>query len=173
LVFIDALKKLELLQTVSPKHQPAYRQFLVRSIHLFSRIIDQWARWRCAGPVWLFARASTLLLIFDLLNLRKNFVELFYFVREWPLSGRPPVPNAIHRVITAINYACVFYPKWVRCLQRSAAITCLLRTMGIPAQMVIGAQTVPFSTHAWAEVDGRIIDERADDPRTPLILERL
>jgi hypothetical protein len=50
--------------------------------------------------------------------------------------------------------------------------TCLLRTCGIPAQMVIGAQEFPFKAHAWTEVDGRAINERRDVQKVYLVWER-
>jgi hypothetical protein len=65
----------------------------------------------------------------------------------------------------AMDLACVFYPKRVMCLQRSAATTLLLRRYGIRAEMVIGAQMLPFKSHAWVELDGKIINDK------PYILE--
>ena len=61
----------------------------------------------------------------------------------------------------AVNHACVWYPKRVLCLQRSAVTTCVLRNCGVPASMVMGAQTLPFKAHAWTEVDERPITNRA------------
>ncbi len=60
----------------------------------------------------------------------------------------------------AIDLACVFYPKRVMCLQRSAATTLLLRRYGIGAEMVIGAQMLPFKSHAWVELDGKVINDK-------------
>jgi hypothetical protein len=71
----------------------------------------------------------------------------------------------IDRVCAAVNYACVWYPKRVLCLQRSVVTTCLLRRCGVPARMVMGARSLPFKAHAWTEVDGRAINERRDVQR--------
>jgi Transglutaminase-like superfamily len=60
----------------------------------------------------------------------------------------------------AMDLACVFYPKQVLCLQRAAATTQLLREHGIRAEMVIGAQLVPFQSHAWVEVDGIVVNDK-------------
>lgn len=60
----------------------------------------------------------------------------------------------------AIDLACVFYPKRVMCLQRSAATTILLRRYGMGAEMVIGAQMLPFKSHAWVEVNGKVINDK-------------
>jgi hypothetical protein len=60
----------------------------------------------------------------------------------------------------AIDLACAFYPKRVMCLQRSAATTLLLRRYGMRAEMVIGAQLLPFKSHAWVEINGKVINDK-------------
>jgi hypothetical protein len=60
----------------------------------------------------------------------------------------------------AVDWACVLYPKQVLCLQRSAATTILLRRYGVDAEMLIGAQLLPFRSHAWVEVDGSVINDK-------------
>jgi hypothetical protein len=35
-----------------------------------------------------------------------------------------------------------------------------LRRYGIPAQMMIGVQKIPFRAHAWVEVEGRIVNDK-------------
>lgn len=50
----------------------------------------------------------------------------------------------------------------VACLQRSAACVYLLRRRGVPATLVVGVRAAPgFEAHAWAEVDGQVVN---DDP---------
>lgn len=60
----------------------------------------------------------------------------------------------------AVDLACMFYPKQVLCLQRSAATTMLMRRHGWKAEMVIGAQVLPFQAHAWVEVDGAVVNDK-------------
>ena len=55
---------------------------------------------------------------------------------------------------------CGYYPKNVACLQRSAATVWLLRRFGIPADLVIGVSKFPFKSHAWVEVEGRVVNDR-------------
>jgi hypothetical protein len=107
-------------------------------------------------------KALQALLAFDLFGLNDNFAKMHKFVTSRTVSGYIPPPNAVNRVCDAVNNACVWYPKRVLCLQRSTVTTCMLRRYGIPAQMVIGAQKVPFKAHAWTEVDGRPINERRE-----------
>jgi hypothetical protein len=58
------------------------------------------------------------------------------------------------------------------CLQRSAATACLLKRCGIPAQMVIGAQQMPFKAHAWVEVDGRVVNDKPYMTEIYAVLDR-
>lgn len=67
---------------------------------------------------------------------------------------------------------CAWYPKQALCLQRSFVTTYLLRKHGIAAQMVLGAQKLPFKAHAWVEVDGRAINERSNAQATYAIWDR-
>lgn len=60
----------------------------------------------------------------------------------------------------AMDYACVFFFKPVLCLQRSAATTLLLRRHGWGAEMVIGAQMLPFRSHAWCEINGDVMNDK-------------
>ena len=59
-----------------------------------------------------------------------------------------------------VDLACLFYFKQVMCLQRSAATTLLMRRHGWEAEMVIGAQLLPFKSHAWVEIKGVIVNDR-------------
>lgn len=86
-------------------------------------------------------------------------------VANWPVAHCQVDDAAVQQVCDAVNHACVWYPKRVLCLQRSAVTTCLLRDRGVPAKMVMGAQNLPFKAHAWTEVDGRAINERRNVQR--------
>src|SRR5579884_1215155 len=102
------------------------------------------------------------LLIFDLRGFSRNFSKMHDVVSHWPVRSLPIDANIVHQICDAVNYACVWYPKRVLCLQRSAVTTCLLRDCGVAAKMVMGAQDLPFKAHAWTEVDGQPINERRD-----------
>ena len=118
----------------------------------------------------LVCKALLRLLEFDLERLGANFGKLCRYVSDFPVATRKR--GGAVEVCTAINYACVWYPKRVLCLQRSAVLTCLLRSRGIAAEMVMGAQNLPFKAHAWTEVDGRAVNERRDVQRTYRIWNR-
>jgi len=108
----------------------------------------------------LIAKALGELAVFDLMGYGRSFVRLHSNIRNRMVADRTPPPNIIDRVCFAVNNACVWYPKRVLCLQRATVITRLLRTYGVSAQMVLGAQRLPFKAHAWVEVNGHPINER-------------
>ena len=65
-------------------------------------------------------------------------------------------------ICSAMDYACTLYFKQVLCLQRSSATTVLLRRYGWNAELVVGVQTLPFKSHAWVEVGGTVVNDRAE-----------
>jgi transglutaminase superfamily protein len=97
---------------------------------------------------------------FELYLARGNFAALYEAVRAHPVAKRTPDVLAPEDVSRAVDLACVFYPKEASCLQRSAAITCLLRRRGVRAQLVLGAQLMPFKSHAWVEVDELVVNDK-------------
>jgi len=68
--------------------------------------------------------------------------------------------------------ACIWYWKEALCLQRSAATACLLKKYGVPAQLVFGAQQMPFKAHAWVEVDGRVVNDKPYTSEMYAVLDR-
>lgn len=110
---------------------------------------------------FLFWKAFLGLLTFDLLLLGRDFRRLHRIVSNWKVAPYS-TSSATDRACEAINRACSWYPKRVLCLQRSAVTTCLLRSCGIPARMVLGAQKMPFKAHAWVEVGGCVFNDSAE-----------
>jgi hypothetical protein len=68
--------------------------------------------------------------------------------------------TSTEEICHAIDLACVLFTHRVLCLQRSAATTLLLRRYGFEAQMLIGAQILPFNSHAWVEINGCVVNDR-------------
>src|SRR5690242_16902884 len=102
------------------------------------------------------------LAIFDLVLFVRNFATIHRIVRNWKVADKSVSREGTNRVCEALNRACIWYPKRALCLQRSAVTVCLLRSVGVEAQLVIGAQKLPFKAHAWVEVDGQAVNERTD-----------
>ena len=114
------------------------------------------------------------LVYFDSYLARRNFSALYNKVRNYPLGkgGHARFPDAVERICAAVDLACIWYWKEVLCLQRSAATTCLLKKYGVPAQMVIGAQQMPFKAHAWVEVGGLVVNDKSYTPGMYAVLDR-
>ncbi|HEV2396871.1 MAG TPA: lasso peptide biosynthesis B2 protein [Candidatus Sulfotelmatobacter sp.] len=120
----------------------------------------------------LFFRAFFMLLTYDVLSALCRFQTIYSVVRGWKVKSNSGGSDIIDRVSMAVNYACIWYPKQVLCLQRSFVATYLLRKRGVPAQMVLGAQKLPFKAHAWVEVDGRAITERSNVQATYAVWDK-
>ena len=121
---------------------------------------------------FLFLKAFWNLRRFDWYVARGDFAGLYARVRNCPINTRTPRPDAVERICSAVNMACIWYWKEVLCLQRSAATTCLLRRHGVTAQMVIGAQQLPFKAHAWVEIGGCVVNDKAYTPEMYVVLDR-
>jgi hypothetical protein len=119
--------------------------------------------------VW---KAYSKLISFDLYAAHGNFSRLYEKVRNYPVRKSTPGPEAIETICSAVDRACIWYWKEALCLQRSAATTCLLRQYGIAAQLVIGAQQMPFKAHAWVEVDGRVVNDKPYTREMYSVLDR-
>ncbi len=121
---------------------------------------------------FLVIKAYLKLIHFDLYLARGNFAALYNEVRSYPVGKRVPSHEAVERICAAVDMACIWYWREALCLQRSAAAACLLKRYGVPAQMVIGAQQMPFKAHAWVEVDGRVVNDKPYTPEMYGVLDR-
>lgn len=121
---------------------------------------------------FLVLKAYLKLIYFDLYLARGNFSALYDKVRGYAIGKKTPSADAIERICSAMDVACIWYWKEALCLQRSAATACLLKRYGVPAQMVIGAQQMPFKAHAWVEVAGRVVNDKPYIPEMYAVLDR-
>ena len=104
---------------------------------------------------------------------RKDFAALHSAVRKSRVHRHTSRCTSLAELCRALDLACIWYGKRVLCLQRSAAATCLLRRHGIPAQLVIGTQQIPFNAHAWVEVEGQVVSDRPYMHKMYAVLERI
>jgi hypothetical protein len=106
----------------------------------------------------LAARVMWRLLWFDALLACRGFRSVYRNLSRHRLAaraGRVDLETAICKTVTQVS---AFYWKPVRCLQRSAVTARVLRSYGIDATVVIGYQPAPLYSHAWVEVEGRVVD---------------
>src|ERR1700728_4095187 len=109
---------------------------------------------------FLSLQAYSILMHFDLYLARGNLAALYQKVRNYPIGTSGAFPDVTASICAGVNVACVWYWKEVLCLQRSAATACMLKRYGVPAKMLIGAKQMPFKSHAWVEVDGRVVSDK-------------
>jgi hypothetical protein len=121
---------------------------------------------------FLVMRAYLRLIQFDLYLARGNFEALYNKVRNYRIGTKPGSPNSVEQICSAVDMACIWYWKEALCLQRSATAACLLRSFGAPAQLVIGAQQMPFKAHAWVEVEGRVVNDKPYTSEIYAVLDR-
>jgi len=101
-----------------------------------------------------------------------GFKHLHGAVREEPVRSKKSNRTPYEQLSRAMDVACVFYFKPVLCLQRSAATAILMRRYGWKAQMVLGAQMLPFLSHAWVEIDGVVVNDKPYVTEAFQVLER-
>ncbi|MGA2811782.1 MAG: lasso peptide biosynthesis B2 protein [Candidatus Acidiferrum sp.] len=120
----------------------------------------------------LAVRAYVALIRFDLFLARQDFAGLYDAVRNHPCPRVAVDDGATSEICLAVDLASIWYWKHVLCLQRSAAAACLLKDRGIPAELVIGAQHMPFRAHAWVEVHGRVVNDKSYTKEMYSVLDR-
>lgn len=102
-----------------------------------------------------------------------GFARIHKTVRECRVRAASMRAPAAGDVVWAVEEACVWYVKRVPCLQRSAVATRLLRRCGVRAELVIGFRPLPFESHAWVEVDGRVVNDRQQYRTAFTVIDRL
>lgn len=109
----------------------------------------------------LIAESYLLLLQIEFVMAFRSIHSLYGRVKSAKLcTQREGRVITVEELCRAMDFACVLYLKPVLCLQRSAATTILLRGRGIEAEMVIGAQLMPFKSHAWVEMEGAVVNDK-------------
>jgi len=114
--------------------------------------------------------------------------DLLFALRGWrgvrPTSGQKLHTSKLQRssedagelssvIAEAVRDVAPFYWKPVRCLQRSMITARMMRRHGIAAEVVIGYRPVPFFSHAWVEVGGRVVNDSPTYQMRLQVLERL
>ncbi len=121
----------------------------------------------------LFLQSYALLIRIDLMMHFRSFEAIHSLVRSRRVAARTASrePDA-EAVCHAVDLACIYYVKPVLCLQRSSATAILLRRYGWQAEMVIGAQLLPFKSHAWVEIAEVVVNDKPYMREIYSVLER-
>ena len=106
----------------------------------------------------MWVRTIWELLRYEVVFATRGFPAIRRGMRELPTSrrARRVEPQSVCR---AVDVASSFYWKPIRCLQRSVVTARMMRKSGIAAEVVIGVRTKPMMSHAWVEVDGRVVSD--------------
>jgi hypothetical protein len=120
----------------------------------------------------LTIKASLLLLYVDVVMRRHGFPKLYDGVRRSQVNRSRRTVCDAGALSHIMDVACVLYFNQVLCLQRSAALTLLMRRYGFEAKLVVGTQLFPFLAHAWVEWNGDVVNDSADRVQHFHVLER-
>jgi hypothetical protein len=128
-------------------------------------------RRRAARLAWLTVQAWIALVVFDVAR-PAGFARLCAWLRlRHPALRRHD--QTLDDIVWSVDEACVWYVRRAACLQRSVVATWMLRRHGFAAEMVIGCRPLPFESHAWVEVDGRVVNDLPQYQRAFTVLNRL
>lgn len=112
---------------------------------------------KTAKYTWLVLRAFYEIVRYEaLLKLRGSGAILRQVSRQ-SIAAKPASDEMEQAISDAVHLATCFYFKPVLCLQRAVCTTRLLRKHGLNARLAIGYRPSPFFSHAWVEVDGRVV----------------
>ncbi|HUI57389.1 MAG TPA: lasso peptide biosynthesis B2 protein [Bryobacteraceae bacterium] len=121
----------------------------------------------------LVAEALWELLRYDIVLRTGGFRRIHRSLRKVKLE-RPDNGNRLEtRILTAMRWALSLYWRPALCLQRSVATARMYRRHGIGAEVVIGCRPEPFLSHAWVEINGRVVNDSPVYQQRLQVLERV
>ena len=106
---------------------------------------------------WLMCRALYEIARYELVVSLRGSGRILSQLKRQSIAARPTNQELEKAICDAVHLATCFYWKPVLCLQRAVCTVRLLRRHGIFARLVIGYRPSPFFSHAWVEVDGRVV----------------
>ena len=111
-----------------------------------------------AKYVWLVARALFELIRYEAILSLRGFGCVQRQLSRQTVAAQPASGELERLICDAVLLATCLYWKPVLCLQRSVCAVRILRKHGIAARLAIGYRPAPFFSHAWVEVDGRVVN---------------
>ena len=115
---------------------------------------------------WLVFSALYELIRYDVIRVLRGSANIWR-LNPQASTSEPASDEVVRTTCNAISLAACLYWKPVPCLQRSVCIVRMLRKRDVVTRLVIGYRPVPFFSHAWVEVNGRIVND------SPAYRERL
>jgi hypothetical protein len=108
--------------------------------------------------VWLVIRALYEIARYEAIVSLRGSGRILRQLSRQSIASKPTSRELERAICDAVLLATCLYWKPVLCLQRSVCLVRLLRTHGAGARLVIGYRPSPFFSHAWVEVDGRVMN---------------
>lgn len=106
---------------------------------------------------WLVVRAFYEIVRYEAVLLLRGSGAVLQQMGRQPVAVKSANRELEQAVCDAVLLATCFYWKPVLCLQRSVCTVRLLRKHGIGARLKIGYRPSPFFSHAWVEVNSRVV----------------
>jgi hypothetical protein len=106
---------------------------------------------------WLLFSALLEIVRYEVIVWSRGTGPILSQLKRQSIAAEPTAQELEQLICDAVLLATCFYWKPVLCLQRAACTARLLRRYGIVARLVIGYRRFPFFSHAWVEVDGRVV----------------
>ena len=107
--------------------------------------------------IWLVFRAFYELVRYEVILSLRGSGHILQQLRWQSIAAQASGHEGEQAICEAVLVATCFYWKPVLCLQRAVCTVRLLRRYGIVARLVIGYRPSPFFSHAWVEVEGRVV----------------
>jgi Transglutaminase-like superfamily/Coenzyme PQQ synthesis protein D (PqqD) len=166
---LDGFLKTRLVEELLDKQRskPNCSNFTSAAILLVNAAIRSFLSLKMNVAAALFA-----FVVVDLLLKLAGFNVLYNTIKNWPIRPRCAESKDLTQIWQDVCSAITWYPKQPMCLQRSVVTTWLLRSRGIPAQVIIGCQKRPFLVHAWTEVNGQVVNDRQSVRDSHVIIDR-
>ena len=107
--------------------------------------------------IWLLFSALWEILRYEMIVSLRGSGPILRQLRGQSVKAEPVSGDLERAICDAVLLATCLYWKPVLCLQRAVSTVRLLRRYGIGGRLVIGYRPSPFISHAWVEVDGRVV----------------
>jgi hypothetical protein len=126
-----------------------------------------------SSKAWLHARVVWELVRYEIIFACRGLAGVRPTRQEMPDIARRGNAEMEKAICEAVRAVAPFYWKPIRCLQRSLVTARMMRDHGIGAEVVIGYCALPFFSHAWVEVAGRVANDSRVFQTRMQVLERL
>ena len=113
---------------------------------------------RMSKYVWLVTRAIYEMIRYEVVIACSGAGSVLKQVSRQSTAMKRTNSESQKMICDAVELATCLHWKPVQCLQRSVCTVRLLRKYGIEAHLAIGYRPSPFFSHAWVEVDGRVVN---------------